>query len=148
MARRIRSNKKKNDDMNMSFNELEAAKEEKRYKRYMFDRIENDRRFECQKQGKTYVDGHMNDDGTYVHGHCREMTASERADENERIESLRKMMSKYPSKPKIKSINSLGGGDEVVVYEPMNPLEAVIGGKVVFRKTKRNRVKKNGKKIK
>ena len=104
---------------------------------------------ECEQQGKTFISGYKKEDATYVHGHCREKTASERDDDRKRTEEIREIMSKYPSKPKLKYREALGGGDYVNVYEPMNPIEAVTGGKVKFthehnkpQKKKQNRRRK------
>ena len=104
---------------------------------------------ECEQQGKTFISGYKKEDGTYVHGHCREKTASERDDDRKRFEEIRGIMSKYPSKDKLESKIAMGGGDYINVYEPTNPLEDVIGGKVKFthehnkpQKKKQNRRRK------
>ncbi len=107
--------------------------EERRYQRYKFDREENDREYECEQQGKTYVRGYMKEDGTYVHGYCREMTPQEREDYIQRAREFQEMMKKYPKKKTLKGSYAMGGGDYVDVYEPMNPIEDIIGGEVRFR---------------
>ena len=88
---------------------------------------------ECRSQGKTFVSGYRKEDGTYVHGYCREMTAEEREARMQNYREIAEMMSKYPKKKTLKKSYAMGGGDYVDVYEPMNPLEDVIGGKVRFR---------------
>ena len=72
-----------------------------------------------------------------VHGYCREKTAEEREDDRKRFEDIRKIMSKYPDKPTLKERHELGGGEYIDVYQPMNPLEDVIGGKVKFKRRRR-----------
>ena len=91
----------------------------------------------CREQGKTFVSGYRKEDGTFVHGYCREKTAEEREDDRKRFEDIRKIMSKYPDKPTLKERHELGGGEYIDVYQPMNPLEDVIGGKVKFKKRRR-----------
>ena len=83
---------------------------------------------------KTFVSGYRKEDGTYVHGYCREKTATEREDDRKRYEEINKIMSKYPSKPKLKYREALGGGDYFDFYEPMNPIEDAIGRRVKFTK--------------
>ena len=95
--------------------------------------LEND----CRMEGKTFVSGYRKEDGTFVHGYCREKTAEEREDDRKRFEDIRKIMSKYPDKPTLKERHELGGGEYIDVYQPMNPLEDVIGGKVKFKKRRR-----------
>ena len=88
---------------------------------------------ECRSQGKTFVSGYRKEDGTYVHGYCREMTSEERADALQNYRELAEMMSKYPKKKTLKKSYAMGSGDYVDVYEPMNPLEDLMGGEVKFR---------------
>ena len=87
----------------------------------------------CRQQGKTFVSGYRKEDGTYVHGYCREPTTEEREAKMQNYREIAEIMSKYPKKRTLKESYAMGGGDYVDVYEPMNPIEAVIGGEVRFR---------------
>ena len=101
--------------------------------------LEND----CKAMGKTFVPGYRKEDGTYVHGYCREMTEKEKSDKMQNYKELSKMMSKYPKKKTLKKSYAMGGDDYIDVYQPMNPIEDIIGGEVKFRSKKRkNRRKK------
>ena len=91
--------------------------------------LEND----CRMEGKTFVSGYRKEDGTFVHGYCREKTAEEREARMQNYREIAEMMSKYPKKKTLKESHAMGGGDYIDVYEPMNPLEDVIGGQVRFR---------------
>ena len=87
----------------------------------------------CRELGKTFVSGYRKEDGTYVHGYCREMTAEEREDKMQNYKEIAEIMSKYPKKKTLKESYAMGGGDYVDVYQPMNPFEDLIGGEVKFR---------------
>ncbi len=87
----------------------------------------------CRQQGKTFVNGYRKDDGTYVHGYCREPTSEEREAKMQNYREIAEIMSKYPKKKTLKESHAMGGGDYVDVYQPMNPLEDIIGGEVKFR---------------
>lgn len=104
-------------------------KERKHAFRYNENLIEN----ACREQGKTFVNGYWKDDGTYVHGYCREMTAEEKEIRMQNYRDIAEIMSKYPKKRTVKESHALGGGVYVDIYEPMNPLEDIIGGEVRFR---------------
>lgn len=104
-------------------------------RRHAFSYNETIMENECRSQGKTFVSGYKKEDGTYVHGYCREMTAEERADRIQNYREIAEIMSKYPKKKTLKASHAMGSGDYVDVYEPMNPLEDLIGGEVRFRHT-------------
>lgn len=89
----------------------------------------------CRELGMTFVSGYRKEDGTYVHGYCREMTSEERNARLQNYREIAEMMSKYPKKKTLKASHAIGGGDYVEVYEPMNPIEDLIGGEVKFRHT-------------
>ncbi len=93
----------------------------------------------CREQGKTFVSGYRREDGTYVHGYCREMTSEEREAAIQNYRELAEIMSKYPKKKTLKNSYAMGGGDYVDVYEPMNPIEDLIGGEVKFRRSSGNK---------
>ena len=86
--------------------------------------LEND----CKKQGKVWVPGYQRSAGVYVHGYCKEVT------------------SEYPNKKTLKESYAMGAGDYVDVYEPMNPLEDLIGGEVKFRHSSGNKTSKRRRK--
>jgi hypothetical protein len=112
-------------------------------KREYFKRMENEKDYECRSMGKMFVPGYVKQDGTFVHGYCRDMTSEERRNEEERPRSIRETMSKYPSKPKIKAIYPLGGDLYVFTYESSNPFEDAVGGKVEHKKLSPDYFKKH-----
>ena len=101
---------------------------------------------ECRSLGKTFVSGYKKEDGTYVHGYCREMNAEEREDRMQNYRDIAEIMSKYPKKKTLKKSYAMGAGDYVDVYEPMNPLEDLIGGEVKFRHSSGNKTSKRRRK--
>lgn len=88
----------------------------------IFDYNEKNIENKCKAYAKIFVHGYYKkDEGIYVQGYCREMNSEEKR--NYRKNQIKKT---YP----------LGGGDYIVIYEPINPVEDLVGGKVKFGKSK------------
>ena len=87
-----------------------------------FDYNEKNIENKYKAYGKIFVHGYYKkDEGIYVQGYCREMNSEEKR--NYRKNQIKKT---YP----------LGGGDYITIYEPINPVEDLVGGKVKFGKSK------------
>ena len=121
------SKKDETDNFNhmIEFDDPDYDKWEKSYfkiRKDNFDYNEKNIENKCKAYGKIFVHGYYKkDEGIYVQGYCREMNSEEKR--NYRKNQIKKT---YP----------LGGGDYITIYEPINPVEDLVGGKVKFGKIK------------